>query len=150
MSTANRDQGMQHIVSLAEVGSVISPRVRTQSNLDDTVFSMLEGKTQKQQQQTADPNTPLSDLPAQPILNLDTADNIPVQYSLPVVLAAFNGARVLQEVVELLPAPLRDFSVDIVVFLLRSVMCIYLHYANVMCLYYTVYCTVVLLYIGGM
>ena len=134
MSTANRDQGMQHIVSLAEVGSVISPRVRTQSNLDDTVFSVLEGKTQQQQQQTTDLNTPLSDLPAQPILNLDTADNIPVQYSLPVVLAAFNGARVLQEVVELLPAPLRDFSVDIVVFLLRSVMYIYLYYTNVMCL----------------
>jgi hypothetical protein len=114
-SAANRDLGFRQVVNLAEVGNVNASLLR----------SPLPGETGDYSGAGSTGRSPytVDDTPAEEVVpvvhNLDVADNIPAQYSLPVVLAAFDGARALQEVIQLLPVPLRDFSVDIVVFLLR-------------------------------
>jgi hypothetical protein len=114
-SAANRDLGFRQVVNLAEVGSVNASLLR----------SPLPGEVGDHSAVGSTARSPytIDDTPAEEVVpvvhNLDVADNIPVQYSLPVVMAAFDGARVLQEVIQVLPAPLRDFAVDIVVFLLR-------------------------------
>jgi hypothetical protein len=114
-SAANRDLGFRQVVNLAEVGNVNAPLMRSPLPGEAGDYSAV-GSTARS------PYT-IDDTPAEDVVpvvhNLDVADNIPAQYSLPVVMAAFDGARVLQEVIQVLPAPLRDFAVDIVVFLLR-------------------------------
>jgi hypothetical protein len=61
---------------------------------------------------------PIQDVPI-PILDLDVAENIPINFSLPAILSLFQSDRLFQDVIELLPYTLRDFAVDIVIFLLR-------------------------------
>lgn len=119
ISSANREHGFQHVISLAEVGGVTAPLIVTPliggAPVDDTVYTII-GRSGFPGEELA----LFDDLSAPPLVHcLDVADNIPVQYCLPALLAAFNGARVLQEVLELWPEPLREFSVEIVVFLLR-------------------------------
>ena len=106
--------GFHQVVTLAEVGNIESPAELKNFSHENGVFSFVA--TNAAARLAAD--TTIEDI-VPVVHNLDVADNIPVPYSLPVILSAFNGARVLQEVVDMLPAPLRDFSVDIVVFLLR-------------------------------
>jgi hypothetical protein len=114
-SAANRDLGFRQVVNLAEVGNVNASLLRSPLPGEAGDYSGV-GSTGRSPYTVDD--TPAEEV-APVVHNLDVADNIPAQYSLPVVLATFDGARALQEVIQLLPAPLRDFAVDIVVFLLR-------------------------------
>lgn len=119
-TAANKELGFHHhIVSLADVGGVSGvnglsasplPGVESMGDLYSTTgsakspFGLLEDGVFDE---------------VQVVHNLDVAENIPLQYSLPALLSAFNSARVLSEVIDMWPEAVRDFSVEIVVFLLR-------------------------------
>lgn len=135
VSSANREHGFNHVVSLAEVGGVSAPLTIAQvlgtgsssATIDDAMYN-LSGRSNYYNQQGE--GTPRCDDSAPPVHCLDVADNLPPQYSLPALLSAFNGARPLQEVLEMWPEPLREYSVEIVVFLLRYVIsfCFFIYF----------------------
>ena len=120
-TVANRDHGFQHIVSLAEVDGMngiaplgeCSPFANLDA-IDDHLYS-TDGFKRSPFGLLEDSN--LEEV--QVVHNLDVAENVPLQYSLPAVLSAFNSARGLVDVIELWPEAVRDFSVEIIVFLLR-------------------------------
>jgi hypothetical protein len=123
LSNANREMGFQHVVDLAEVGGMHVPPSRSPlpTSGEDNLFSTLGNNNSHSKSPFADETPGYAAEDTMPVVvhSLDVADNIPPQYSLPVVLSAFDGCRVLQEVIDRLPGPLRDYSVEIVVFLLR-------------------------------
>lgn len=126
LSNANREMGFQHVAAQPEKGHTPTPPARFAPPASHGGLHFALHHNTNTQDHTRSPfslddfNASIQDdgVPAVPH-NLDVADNIPPQYSLPVVLASFDGARVLTEITDHLPAPLREFTVDIVVFLLR-------------------------------
>jgi hypothetical protein len=122
LSNANREMGFQHVVDLAEVGGMHVPHARSPlPPSGEDLYSTLGNNNSHSKSPFADETPGYAAEDTMPVVvhSLDVADNIPPQYSLPVVLSAFDGCRVLQEVIDRLPGPLRDYSVEIVVFLLR-------------------------------
>jgi hypothetical protein len=52
-------------------------------------------------------------------IDFDRSSDLPQDFSLPYIISLFDGIRPLSEVLNLFPNPLKEFGIDILVFLLR-------------------------------